>query len=461
MADGALLVVGGDVVTMAPGREVVAGATVAVVDGAIADLGAVDRLRAAYPDADELDARDCVVVPGLVNGHQHHTGDPLVRSCIPDLVTSEVAIFDWAVPVHGAHDGDDDEVAATLTALQCLRSGTTTVVEAGTVAHPERVAAGMERAGVRGTIGRWGWDVDDVPFSGRVDEVIADQRAVLDRWPRGGRIEGWVTLVGHDLASDELLRAAADLARDTDTNLTMHLSPHRGDTAAYLARTGRTPVRHLAELGVLGPHLLLAHGVWLGHEEVELVLEHDVAVAACPWAYLRLGQGILRAGRHHELVERGGRVCLGCDAANASDHHDIFSAAALLAGIARDGRLEPLAFGADTAFALATIDGARAIGMEDRIGSIEVGKRADLVVIDTSRVEWQPRGDLALQLVWGGAGRHVRDVIVDGDVVLRDGRSTRVDESALVAEAADRQRSLVERSGVRPTPTWPIVAPDG
>ncbi|MEM9710991.1 MAG: amidohydrolase family protein [Actinomycetota bacterium] len=455
--DGSLLVVGGDVVTMAPGREVVTGASVAVTDGVIVDVGATERLRAAHTGAAELDARGCLVVPGLVNGHQHHTGDPLVRSCIPDLITSDEAIFDWAVPIHGAHDGDDDELAASLTALQCLRSGTTTVIEAGTVGHPNRVAAGMAAAGIRGSIGRWGWDVEDVPFSGATDEVLDGQREVLERWPAGGLIEGWVTLVGHDLASDGLLAGAADLARECDAGMTMHLSPSSGDTASYLARTGRPPVVHLESLGVLGPHLLLGHGVWLGHDELELILERDVAVAACPWAYVRLGQGILRAGRHHELVERGGRVCLGCDAANAGDHHDIFSAAALLAGIARDGRLAPTAFGADTAFALATIDGAAAVGMADRVGSIEVGKRADLVVIDTSRVELAPRGDVALQLVWGGAARHVRDVVVDGEIVVRDGRSTRLDEAALLAEADDRQRSLLARAGIDRPSTWPEV----
>src|SRR5207342_2907908 len=125
-------------------------------------------------------------------------------------------------------------------------------------------------------------------------------------------------------------------------------------------------------LGVLGPHLLLGHGVWFDDEEVDLVLATRTAIAYCPWAYLRLGQGVFANGRHAEIVERGGRVALGCDAVNAGDVIDILRTAAVASGIARDARLDPTRFGAHQVFELATIAGAEAIGLADRIGSIEV-----------------------------------------------------------------------------------------
>ena len=222
--------------------------------------------------------------------------------------------------------------------------------------------------------------------------MLDRQRAVVELFPAGGLVEGWVTLVGHDLASDALLAGAADLARELGTSMTMHLSPTSSDPERYLARTGRRPVVHLDHLGVLGPHLLLAHGVWFDESEIELVLSSRTAIAYCPWAYLRLGQGVTRVGRHADIVERGGRVALGCDASNAGDTADILRAAAVAAGIARDGRIDPERFGAHDAFELATIAGAEAVGMADRIGSIEPGKQADLVVhravgmgLDTAR----------------------------------------------------------------------------
>jgi 5-methylthioadenosine/S-adenosylhomocysteine deaminase len=452
-----LIIAGGDVVTMNGTRDVLVGGAVVVRDDVIVAVGSTGEVRAAYPEATVIDAADCVVTPGMVNAHQHLTGDPLVRSCIPDLLPSGAAIFEWAVPIHAAHTPDDDEVSATLCAVESLLNGVTTVVEAGTVANPDRVAKAMQTVGIRGTIGTWGWDIEAGPFVGTVDEVLARQRAVVESYPAGGLVEGWVTLVGHDLASDELLAGAADLARALGTNMTMHLSPTSSDPERYLERSGRRPVTHLDHLGVLGPHLLLAHGVWLDDEEIDLVLSSRTAIAYCPWAYLRLGQGVTRMGRHAEIIERGGRVALGCDAANAGDSADILRTAALAAGLARDVRLEPERFGAHQAFELTTIAGAEAIGMADRIGSLEVGKQADIVIHSAVGGSWSPRGDVAMQLVWGADGRSVRDVFVAGRHVIDGGRCTTIDTASLWSVAAERQQSLLERAGIVVPHIWPHI----
>ncbi len=452
-----MIIAGGDVVTMNGSRQVLLGGSVVVVDGLITAVGSTRELRAAHPQATVLDATDCVVTPGMINAHQHLTGDPLVRSCIPDLLAPGASIFEWAVPIHGEHTADDDDVSARLSAVECARNGVTTVIEAGTVAHPLQVAAAMTSVGIRGTVGTWGWDIEDGPFVGTVAEVLDRQRAVVEAFPSGGLVEGWVTLVGHDLASDELLAGAAELAREMNTGITMHMSPTWSDPESYVTRTGRRPITHLQHLGVLGENLLLAHGVWLDDEEIDLVLSTRTAIAYCPWAYLRLGQGVTRVGRHAEIVERGGRVALGCDAANAGDVADILRAAALAAGIARDGRLEPQKFGAHQAFELATIAGAEAIGMADRIGSLEAGKQADIVVHDATDWGWTPRGDVGLQLIWGTDGRTVRDVFVAGNEVIRDGRCVTVDLPTLRREAQAHQGSLLDRAGITIPHVWPQV----
>ena len=452
-----LIITGGDVVTMNATRQVLLGGSVAVADGLIAAVGSTAELRAAHPEATVIDATDCVVTPGMINAHQHLTGDPLVRSCIPDLLAPGASIFQWAVPIHAEHSGDDDELSATLTAIECAQNGATTVIEAGTVAHPDRVVKAMAAVGIRGMVGTWGWDIEEGPFIGTVAEVLDRQRAVVEAFPSGGLVEGWVTLVGHDLASDQLLAGAAELARSMHTGMTMHMSPTSSDPERYLERTGRRPIAHLNDLGVLGPNLLLAHGVWLDDEEIDLVLSSRTAIAYCPWAYLRLGQGVTRVGRHAEIVERGGRVALGCDASNAGDTADILRAAALAAGIARDGRLDPQRFGADQAFELATIAGAEAIGMADRIGSLEAGKQADIVIHQATDWGWMPRGDVGLQLIWGTDGRTVRDVFIAGDQVIRDGQCVTVDAPALRREAQLQQRSLLDRAGITIPHVWPHI----
>ena len=453
--DDVTLLVGGDVVTMNPGRDVLVGGAIAIAGDRIVAVGATSALRREHPGATEVDLRDCVVTPGMIDAHQHLTGDPLIRSCIPDLLAPGASIFEWSVPVHAAHTPDDDEVSAVLSAVEALSAGVTTVVEAGTVAHADRVAAGLVRIGQRATLGVWGWDIEEGPFAAPTEQVLERQADVIDAFPAGGLVEGWVTLVGHDLASDGLLVGAADLARSRNTNMTMHLSPTSSDPERYLERTGKRPVVHLDDLGVLGEHLLLGHGVWLDDDEVDRVLATGTAIAYCPWAYLRLGQGVCANGRHAEIVERGGRIALGCDATNAGDSIDILRTAAVAAGIARDSRIDPTRFGAHQAFELATIAGAAAIGMADRIGSIEVGKQADLVVHRTDTPGWTPRGDVGLQLVWGTDGRSVRDVWVAGHHVVADGRPTAIAFDELTEMATHRQAKLLERAGIEVPHVWP------
>jgi 5-methylthioadenosine/S-adenosylhomocysteine deaminase len=452
-----LLVVSGDVVTMNEKRQVLLGGAVAIGDERILAVGSTSKLRAAWPGTLELDASHCVVTPGLINAHQHLTGDPLARSCIPDDLAPGASIFEWSVPLHGAHTADDDELSAILSSAESALNGVTTLIEAGTVAHPERVVDGMRRVGVRGTIGTWGWDVEAGPFAAPAAEVLERQRHVLDRFPPGGTVTGWVTLVGHSLASDELFVGAAELARSRGVGMTMHMSPTRSDPDVYLARTGRRPIEHLQALGVLGPHLLLAHAVWLDDAEVDAVLSTSTAVAYCPWAYLRLGQGVTRQGRHAELFRRGGRVALGCDATNAGDQVDILRVAALAAGIAKDADIDPTSFTAHQAFEMATIRGAEAVGMGADIGSIEPGKRADLVIHDATLPQWSPRGDTALQLVWSADGRTVRDVLIDGRPVVRDRRCVTVDLDELRDDARQASMQLFARAGIDVPHQWPHI----
>jgi len=427
-----------------------------VANGVVAAIGDADDLRARFPAADVLDATACVVIPGLVNAHQHATADPLVRSMIPDDISSQEAIFRWIVPLHEQVNGDDDELAATITAADCLTRGVTTLLEPGTTAHPLRVAAGLSAAGIRARVGCWGWDTEGVPFAAPATETIARQQETVRALPSGGLVTGWVTLVGHDLVSDELFIAASELADRLGVGLTWHMSPHRGDADAYLKRCGQRPIVHLDRLGVLGPRLVLGHAVHIDDDELETIVRTGTAVASCPGAYLRLAQSYGRYGRHGELVRRGGRVALGCDSHNAGDTPDVLHAAYLLAAVERD-REEGHALRADEAFALATIDGARAIGMADQIGSIEIGKAADLVVLDASQIGWIPRGDLARQLIWGGASASVRDVLVDGRVVVRDRQLQGLDMARLRAEAASRSAMLLSRAGIEVPHAWPVT----
>ncbi|MGH1489552.1 MAG: amidohydrolase family protein [Acidimicrobiales bacterium] len=451
------MIIRGSIVTMNPDREIIRDGAVLIDGSTIAAVGRFDEIVAANPDTAVNGSASDLVLPGYVNGHQHLTGDRLIQSSIPDNLAPGEAIFTWVVPVHGAHTGDDDELSATLTLAESLRNGITSTFEAGTVAHPDRVAAAATKAGARLTVGTWGWDIEHGPFTGTVDEVLDRQRAALDL-VTGPRVSSWVSLVGHDLMSDELVVAATELARDRNVGMTFHLSPSTSDQESYLERTGKRPIVHLGSLGVLGQHLAIAHAVHIDEAEIELLVDTGTAVVSCPWAYLRLGQGLTRSFRHLDLWKQNARLALGCDAENAGDMVDGIRTAALFAGVAKDRGLDPTVFGAHDALELLTIRGAEAMGVGDSVGSIEVGKQADLVVHDRTRIEWIPQSpDPVLQLIWGSDGRSVRDVYVGGDQVVHDYELTTVDTAALIDEAVAAGKALRNRSGVAETSRWPVT----
>lgn len=453
-----LLVEGDWVVTMDPSRTMIRNGAVAVRDGRIVDVGPASDVAARWTPRERIGGPGSIVIPGLINAHQHLTGDRLARSTIPDSIESGEAIFSWAVPLHEAHRADDDELSATCGLVDAVTNGITFTVEAGTVGHPERVLAAYDRVGVGGTLGSWGSDTAGLPWAGSVDEVLDRQRAVIELAAGHPNVRGWVTLVGHDLMTDELVVAASELARLSETNLTFHISPSDSDAGSYLERTGDRPLVHLDRLGALGRHVLVAHAVHIDDGELDALLRSETAIAYCPWAYLRLGQGVTGAGRHADFLERGGRLALGCDAENAGDAVDVLRAAALAAGLAKDVRRQPARFGAHTALELATITGAEAIGMADEIGSLEFGKRADVVVLDASGPSSTPRApDPVLGMVWGSDGRAVTDVIAGGRVVVAAGRCVTVDTVALRGAAAEAQSRLLRDAGLDPVPVWPVV----
>ena len=444
-----LIIAADTVLTMEPGSAPLHDTSIAVAGDRIVGIGPTAELATAHPTARTLGGRGFLAMPGLVNAHQHLTGDRLIRSMIPDDLAPGRAVVEWAIPAHAAHTPDDDELSATLSLIEAACNGITFTVEAGTVAHPDRVLAGFDNVGVGGTLGSWGWDVAGEPWAGSVAEVLDRQRDVQRLTADHPRVDGWVTLVGHDLMSDELVVAASELARVFDAGLTFHLSPTDADSVSYRERSGARPALHLERLGALGPHVLIAHGVHLDDDEVESLLRNDTALAYCPWAYLRLGQGVTRAGRHVEFIGQGGRVALGCDAENAGDAIDVLGVVALAAGLAKDMARDPTVFGAHEALHHATLGAAEALGLADEIGTISVGKRADVVLVDTTGPEWVPRSpDPVLQLVWASDGRSVSHVVSAGRVVVFDGEPTLVDRASLTAEAQQRHDRLVRDAGL-------------
>jgi len=453
------LIEGALVVTMNAAREVLVDASVAIAGTRIVAVGKASDLARRFEARARVDGRRFVVVPGLVNAHLHVSTEPLTRGVVPDDTAFEENVFHWLSPLAAAYREEDELLAAQLGAAELLRSGTTSFVEAATGWHLDAVVEALSQVGIRARVGRRVWDLpaDPARFRLSTDQAIAALEEVLVRHGSHdeGRIKGWVMLVGHSTASDELWRAARELADRYGAGINFHLSPAPSDPQWFLARYGERPVVHLDRLGVLGPDTLLVHLVHVDDEEVALLGARRCSVAHCPTTALKVAYGVSRCGRMPEMAAAGANVCIGTDGANASNYADGYRAAYLVAGLFKDARRDPSVFPAEQVLEMATLNGARAMLAEDEIGSIEVGKKADLVLHDRDRPEWTPLHDVARQLVYSVDGRSVHTVFVDGRKVVEGYRLTSVDEERLYARAGEAARQVLARAGLAARPRWP------
>jgi cytosine/adenosine deaminase-related metal-dependent hydrolase len=342
-----------------------------------------------------------------------------------------------------------------------LRSGTTTFLEAGTIRFLDEVIDALTPIGIRGKLGAWVWDLPPEPDVYRLDTdaAIARLQDQLERYrtTADGRLGAWSTVVGHTTCSDPLWKAARALADEHDVGMSFHMSPAKIDPDGFIAEFGQRPMVHLDEIGVLADDVCMTHCVHVDDSELDVMAARGTSVAHCPTTALKVSYGVTQIGKMPEMVQRGINVSIGTDGNNASNYSDLMRATYLVAGLFKDGRMDPQMFPAEKAYEMATLGGARSIGMQDEIGSLEVGKRADLVLHDTDRPEWRPLHNVMNQLVWSADGRGVHTVVVDGAVVVEAGRMTTIDEDALWAEAQALGEAVVTRSGLPDKSKYPIL----
>ncbi len=229
------------------------------------------------------------------------------------------------------------------------------------------------------------------------------------------------------------------------------------DPEGFLASFGQRPMVHLNELGVLGPNVILTHAVHVDDEELALLASTGTSVSHCPTTALKVSYGVTQIGKFPEMAAAGINVAIGTDGNNASNYHDLMRATYLVAGLFKDARRDPTIFPAEEAFAMATRNGARGLQAEHEIGSIEVGKKADLVLHDTNRPEWRPLHNVANQLVWSADGRGVHTVFVDGRQVVQNYRCTTIDEDDLLRRAQIAGDGIRQRSGLPDRAKWPTI----
>ncbi len=431
-----LIVRGGAVVTMNPARQVIESGFVAVAGGRIVEVGSDADLNRKYSADRTIDATGRVVMPGLINLHTH-SSMIMFRGLADDY-----DLQTWGMVLAPLHREFDEApgmrlAADKLAALEMLKAGTTTFVEM--YHRPEMMAAVAAEAGLSAIV------TLRLPF-GKDSFDTAKAEAEFDHLYRDWNGKSLITvgLAAHApyTVPTNVLRFTADLARRRDVPLLVHLAEGPDETKQIQKQFSMSPAEYLDSLQFLGPRVLAIHCIRLSDADIALLKKRGVGVAHNPESNAKLGSGVARVP---DMIRAGIHVGLGTDSAVSNNDLDLFQEMDSAVKLQRAVRLDYRALTTHQALAMATIEGAAAIHMEREIGSLEAGKRADLIVIGLDKTELQPVYNYESQLVYMVKGRDVETSIVNGRVLMENRHVLTLDEPAIQKET-ERFRRLISKS---------------
>ena len=453
------------IVTMDGDRRIIADGAVVIEGSRITQVGKAAELADVAADR-VIDANGMLVAPGLVNGHMHISYAHATRGIFPDSLGNDY--LPNVFRLQGVMTAEEEYLTSLLGITELLKYGTTTFIDPGSTKFLDAGLRAYEQSGCRIMVGA---HVTDLPNPVNlpvheteeaiaiVERVIRDYNGALD-----GRVQAWAMPFAPSAATPRLLQASKRLADEHGVSLTLHFNNSARYVESCLRDTGMRPSQYLESLGVLGENVVLSHCIGLDMSEAETLARTGTKVVAVPTAAVKSGYGMTAdsssvppGGLLPEMLEAGITAGIGTDAGNNSNLVETNRAMYLIAVLYKDARRNTTAITAETALELATISGAQTLGLGDEIGSIEVGKKADMALYDTRRAEWATLFNPVNSLVYNADGRSVHTVIVDGRVVVEDHKALFVDEQALIAEVQAVGESMLARTGLSfPTP-WPII----
>ena len=436
-----ILIENGTLVTMDTRDSIVHG-DILIADGRIAEIGGTGHTADTV-----IDATDCAVIPGFVQTHIHLC-QTLFRGAADDL-----ALIDWLKqrvwPMEAAHSAESVAASARLGIAELIKGGTTCALTMETVNHTAEVFKVVEGTGFRATGGKCMMDKgDEVPaaLQEETGNSIDESIALLEAWhgAADGRIRYCFAPRFAISCTRELLQKVASLARARGVMVHTHASENRTECELVQAESGLRNIAYLDSVGLTGRHVALAHCVHLSVDEIETLKSTGTNVVHCPSSNLKLGSGIAPVAK---LLEQGISVSLGADGAACNNRLDMFTemrTAALLQKVLHGPEVLP----AKRVLRMATIDGARALGLDADVGSLAPGKRADLAVVRLGRLHTTPATDVVSALVYSAEADDVDTVIIDGRLVMRDRNLLTIDEPETIAVANSEAQKLLARAGV-------------
>ncbi|OFA03493.1 amidohydrolase family protein [Duganella phyllosphaerae] len=455
-----LLISAGCIITMNAERQIILDGAVAVNGSDIVAIGDAQSIRARYRGRKTIEAPRGLLTPGLVDVHNHPI-DHLIKGLVDDLPQLQ-RLKERVIPFEDGLTEQEAYVASAATYFEMIRHGTTSFMDAAGP-HPAAVGNAALRVGMRGIISCKMADLPG-PFGGVAADpqhmiALADKTFDQFNGAGNGLLRGGYDIDFSPIVSDALAQLVRDHAHERNAPITGHLigrRPAPGDAAGY-----RNPdVKRYADLGLLGPRTTLAHIGWIPAEDVEVFAQTGTNVAHCPSASLLGGNGWVTHGVIPDLLAAGVNVALGTDAAIISRFLDMVRVMHLASTAHKDARLDPMLMPAYQVFEMATLGSAKAMGWSDRIGSLEVGKAADLVIFDASGPQWMPNrfSNPVPDLVYGSSGSDAQTVVINGVIVMEDKKFT---DSALYQEieaAVDiAAADVLGRLGIYPKVHWPVT----
>lgn len=439
-----ILIKNATIVTMNEQRDVISG-SILIKENKIVALGEVGE-----PAEQVIDAAGKIVIPGLIQTHVHLC-QTLFRGQADDL-----ELLDWLRlriwPLEGAHDPESLYYSTLLGCGELFKGGTTSIIDMETVHHTESAIEALVQSGIRAITGKCMMDCgDDVPDSliEKTQDSIAKSVDLCEKWHgKGeGRIQYAFTPRFVVSCSEELLLEVRDLAYKYGVKVHTHASENRGEIELVHQERGMRNINYLDKVGLTGPNLILAHCIWLDEDEMDIIAKTQTKVVHCPSSNLKLSSGIAKIP---ELIDRGACVSIGADGAPCNNNLDQFTEMRLAALIQKP-IYGPTIMPAEQVFALATIEGAKAMGLEEEIGSVELGKKADLAIVDLDNLHSYPLApnmNIYSQLVYQAKSSDVVTTIVDGNIVMENRILKTIDEEEVKTKANEAIQRVAKRAGV-------------
>jgi cytosine/adenosine deaminase-related metal-dependent hydrolase len=460
-----MLLTNGTIITMNAGREMISDGGLAILENRIVAVDKSAELLARYPDEEVIDVEGKLIIPGLIDTHVH-LAQAMIRGCADDM-----ALIQWLCErvwvLQGNYTQEDGYTSARLCIAEMLKSGTTTFLES-MLAHRygfDGIAQAVRESGIRAClagivmdIGTYATTDENSMHAGLIESRETSLLGVMDmhsKWQgmADDRIHVWFGPRTPGGVTSELYREMSGLARQHDMGITMHLAEVEADKIFLQEKYGLSPVLYADSVGLLGPKSVMVHMVWLNEQDIDRLVATGTTVSHNPSSNSKLASGVCKVPL---MLEKGVNVALGCDGGPSNNDYDLIREMKLAAIIHKAVTHDPLIVPAETVLEMATINGARALGLEHEIGSLEVGKKADVVVIDLDKLHTTPSPNPISTLVYTATGGEVDTVLVDGKIVVQGGRLLSMDEGEVKRQARIQAAQVYKRAGIEIKMKWPM-----